>query len=119
MNTLLFPMDRVVSMDEIDDYFETRGRWNGKRFELASTPAKKLALWRSLAATWLMRAGWAVLAVLAAPPVSIAVVLGISVVAHPARISHVAARDRQRTSFLAGVEASSKRVPFHRPRVSK
>ena len=82
MNTLLFPMDRVVSMDEIDDYFETRGHWNGKRFELASTPAKKLALWRSLAATWLMRAGWAVLAVLAAPPVSIAVVLGISVVAH-------------------------------------
>ena len=35
MNTLLFPMDRVVSMDEIDDYFETRGLWNGKRFELA------------------------------------------------------------------------------------
>jgi len=22
MNTLLFPMDRVVSMDEIDDYFD-------------------------------------------------------------------------------------------------
>jgi len=82
MNTLLFSMDRVVSTDEIDDYFETRGCWNGKRFELASTPAKKLALWRSLAATWLMYAGWAVLALLAAPPVSIAVVLGISVVAH-------------------------------------
>ena len=82
MNTLLFPSDRVVSIDEIDDYFETRGCWNGKRFELASTSAKKFALWRSLAATWLMRAGWAVLAVLAAPPVSIAVVLGVSVVAH-------------------------------------
>ena len=82
MNTLLFPSDRVVSMDEIDDYFETRGRWNGKRFELASTSAKKFALWRSLAATWLMRAGWVILAALAAPPVSIALILGISVVAH-------------------------------------
>ena len=80
MNTLIFSLDRVVSMDEIDDYFKTRGRWNGERFELASTPAKKLAFCRSIAATWLMRTGWAALAVLAAPPVSIAFVWAISAI---------------------------------------
>lgn len=82
MNPRRCSMDRVVSMDEIDDYLETRGRWNGKRFELDSTPARKIALWRSLAATWLMRAGWACLALLAAQPVTIALVLGVSLVAH-------------------------------------
>ena len=28
----------VVSIEEIDDYFNARGAWNGRRFELASTP---------------------------------------------------------------------------------
>ena len=82
MNLRLCSMDRVVSMEEINDYLETRGRWNGRRFELASTPAKKIALLRSLAATWLIRAGWASLALLAAQPVTVALVLGVSLLAH-------------------------------------
>ena len=82
MKPRLCSMDRVVSMEEIDDYVETRGRWNGRRFELASTPAKKIALLRALAAIGLIRAGWASLALLAAQPVTVALVLGVSLLAH-------------------------------------
>ncbi len=82
MNLRRCSLVRVVSMEEIDDYLATRGRWNARRFELASTPAKKITLLRALAATWLIRTGWASLALFAAQPVTLALVLGVSLVAH-------------------------------------
>jgi hypothetical protein len=73
--------DNVVSIDEIDDYFTTRGAWTGDRFELASTVTKRGALRRWFWSRWLMRAGWATLALLAMPPLGIALVLGVAITA--------------------------------------
>lgn len=79
--TVFADTDHVVSMDEIDDYFETRGRWTGDRFELASTAAKRATIWRARIAEWAMRAGWVSLLLTAVPPSLIVVALGISMLA--------------------------------------
>ncbi len=71
----------VVSIDEIEDYFATRGAWTGKGFQLASTTAKRAAVRRRFWSGWLMRAGWTTLVLLALPPLSIVLVLGVSLVA--------------------------------------
>lgn len=71
----------VVSIEEIDDYFNARGAWNGRRFELASTQAKRCLLWRTSLASWMMRAGWAIFGVLAIPAIAAAVVLGATILA--------------------------------------
>ena len=78
---LLPDTEGVVSIDEIEDYFATRGAWTGKSFQLASTAAKRAAVRRLFWSRWLMRAGWTTLVLLALPPVSIALVLGVSLVA--------------------------------------
>ncbi|MGH9631083.1 MAG: hypothetical protein ACRD7E_22475, partial [Bryobacteraceae bacterium] len=56
-------------------------RRTGKRFQLASTAAKRAAVRRLFWSGWLMRAGWTTLVVLALPPVSIALVLAVSLAA--------------------------------------
>jgi hypothetical protein len=71
----------VVSIEEIDDYFNARGAWNGRRFELASTPAKRCLLWRTRLASWMMRAGWAVFTVLAVPAIAATSVLAATILA--------------------------------------
>jgi hypothetical protein len=71
----------VVSIEEIDDYFNARGAWNGRGFELASTQAKRCLLWRTSLASWMMRAGWAVFSVLAIPAIVAAAVLGATILA--------------------------------------
>ena len=43
---LLPDTEGVVSIDEIEDYFATRGAWTGKGFQLASTAAKRAAVRR-------------------------------------------------------------------------
>jgi hypothetical protein len=78
---LLPDSESVVSIDEIEDYFATRGAWTGKRFQLASTAAKRTAVRRLFWPHWLMSAGWTTLVVFALPPVSITLVLGVSLVA--------------------------------------
>ena len=57
MNLLPDRPREIVSIQEIDDYLTNRGAWKGDGFELASTPAKRLALWRSIVSRWSMRAG--------------------------------------------------------------
>ena len=68
---LLPDTEGVVSIDEIEDYFATRGAWTGKGFQLASTAAKRAAVRRRFWSGWLMRAGWTTLVLLALPPLSI------------------------------------------------
>ena len=75
---LLPHTEDIVSIDEIEDYFAARGAWTGKRFQLASTAAKRAAVRRLFWSRWRMSAGWTTLVVLALPPVGIALVLGVS-----------------------------------------
>jgi hypothetical protein len=78
---LLPDTESVVAIDEIGDYFATRGAWTGKRFQLPSTAAKRAAVRRLFWSRWLMRAGWTTLVALALPPISIGLVLGVSLAA--------------------------------------
>src|SRR4029453_194841 len=78
---LLPDTEGVVSIDEIEDYFATRGAWTGKGFHLASTAPRRAAGRRLFGSRCAMAAGWTTLVVLALPPVSIALVLGVSLVA--------------------------------------
>ena len=43
---LLPDTEGVVSIDEIEDYFATRGAWTGKGFQRASTAAERAAVRR-------------------------------------------------------------------------
>ena len=81
MNLLPDRPREIVSIQEIDDYLTNRGAWKGYGFELASTPAKRLAFWRSIVSRWSMRAGWIALVVLAVPALSVLVALAASAMA--------------------------------------